>query len=338
MWLMIGDLHLTDHARDSYRFNIFDWIKKQQANEPVAATFLAGDITDSKDRHSATLVNQIVAGLIKLKPPVYICMGNHDYRDNKSPFFKFLSHIEGLHFITEPTIVHHGKRMAIIPHVRKQDEFDEAVFDCQKHNPSSFLVHQTFEGAIAESGVRLNGLSASLIESCKPELGVYAGDVHKPQTQGQVTYIGCPYQVRFGDDFDPRCIHVTKSGVESYPWFEAPRKWALKVRDADNILNNKHLAGGDQVKLTVEVTREEAVEWKAIRQRILDACKAMDVNVYGVKLEVKTNERTNRVHHKAGSSSIGETFQSFCKSESVNSRTRKAGERIIDVDRNNHQM
>lgn len=267
-----------------------------------------------------------------MKPPVYICMGNHDYRDNKNPFFKFLSHIEGLHFITEPTVVRHGKRMAIIPHYRKQDEFDEAVFACQKHAPSSFLVHQTFEGAIAESGVRLNGLSASLIESCKPELGVYAGDVHKPQTQGLTTYIGCPYQVRFGDDFEPRCIHVSKSGVESYPWFEAPRKWALKVRDADNILNNKHLVDGDQVKLIVEVTREEAVEWKAIRQRILDACKEMCLDVYGVKLEVKTNERANRVRSEGVSNTAEDTLQQFCKAEGITGRVRKTAEGIINGD------
>lgn len=332
MWLLIGDLHLTDHAKDSYRFKIFDWIKKQQATTPVAATFLAGDITDSKDRHSATLVNQIVSGLIKLKPPIYICMGNHDYRDNKNPFFKFLSHIEGLHFITEPTIVFHGKCMAIIPHCRKQDAFDDAIHTCQTKAPASFLVHQTFDGAIAESGVRLSGLSASLVESCKPELGVYAGDVHRPQTQGVITYIGCPYQVRFGDDFEPRCIHVNKNGVESYPWFEAPRKWALTVRDADNIFNNKYLIAGDQIKLTIQVAREEAVEWKAIKQRILDACKEIHLDVYGAKLEVKTNERTNRVHVEADNNNVGSTFQRFCKAEGISSRVKCTGESIINGD------
>lgn len=330
MWLLCGDLHLTDHAKDSYRFDIFDWIKKQQDKEPVAATFLAGDITDSKDRHSATLVNQIVNGLLKLKPPVYICMGNHDYRDNKNPFFKFLSHIEGLHFVTEPIIAYQGKRIAVIPHYRTQDEFDDAVHTCQARSPSSFLIHQTFEGAIAESGVRLSGLSASLIESCKPELRVYAGDVHKPQTQGLVTYIGCPYQVRFGDNFEPRCIYVSKTGVESYPWFEAPRKWALIVRDADNILKNKHLLEGDQVKLTVEVTREEAVEWKAIKKRILDACKEMKLDVYGAKMEVKTNERTNRIRVETDSNSVEDIYNRFCKAEGVSSRIKKIGEGIIN--------
>lgn len=331
MWGLIGDLHLTDRSQDDYRFGVFDWIKRRQEKHPVAATFLAGDITDAKDRHSATLVNKIVAGLLKLKPPVYIDMGNHDYRDSKNPFFKFLGHINGIHFVTEPWVVSEGKRMAIIPHYRTQDEFNDAVHNCQASAPDSFLVHQTFEGAIAESGVRLSGLSASLIESCKPPLGVYAGDVHRPQTQGQVTYIGCPYQVRFGDDFEPRMIWVSKDGTEAYPWFQAPRKWSLTIRDAVDLSKRNDLLEGDQIKLLVEVTREETVEWKAIRQRILDTCREMKLDVYGVKLEVKTNERTNRIHADSDQSNP-DTLEQFCKAENISKRIKTIGRKIINGD------
>jgi len=334
MWLLVGDLHLTDRGQDAYRFNIFDWIKRQQKKNPVAATFLAGDVTDSKDRHSATLVNQIVTGLTQLKPPVYIDMGNHDYRDNKNPFFKFLSHIEGLHFVTKPTVIKAEKRMAIIPHYRVQDEFDAAVHRCLGDDPDSFLVHQTFEGAIAESGVRLSGLSASLIESAKPELGVYAGDVHRPQTQGLVTYIGCPYQVRFGDDFEPRCIHVSQNGTEAYPWMDAPRKWSLKIRDADNLLNNKHLMEGDQVKLVIEVTREEAVEWKQIRQRVLDACKELKLDVYGAKMEMKTNEVKKRSMASNTGNDPAAVFDQFSNAENLSRNIRDAGKGIINGNKN----
>ena len=273
MWFIIGDLHLTDRAQDAYRFGIFEWIRKRQVKTQPAATFLLGDLTDSKDRHSATLVNQIVSGLVSLKPPVYILKGNHDYTDPKNPFFKFLNHIEGLRFVTEPTVIKAGKSLAMIPHYRSQNDFDDAVRLCASNDPSTYLAHNTFEGALAESGVRLSGLSASLIESFKPPLGVYAGDVHRPQTQGIVTYVGCPYHVRFGDDFEPRCIEVSKSGDESYPYFDAPRKWSLKVRGPENIINNPDLMEGDQVKLTIELAREESVEWKRIKQDLLAACK-----------------------------------------------------------------
>lgn len=336
MWLIIGDTHFTDNARDSHRFGIFNWIKKRQAKTNPAATFLAGDLTDNKDRHSATLVNKIVDGLTSLKPPVYILRGNHDYsRDQENPFFKFLSHIDGIHFITKPTVIKAGKRMALIPHYRTQDEFTAGVELCCADRPDSFLCHQTFDGAIAESGVRLTGLSASPIESFGPPLGVYAGDVHRPQTQGLVTYIGCPYQVRFGDDFEPRCIEVSPDGTEAYPWFDAPRKWSLAVRDAANILNNKDLYEGDQVKLTISVAREEAIEWQKIRAGCLAACKERGLEVHGVKLEINTVKRRERakLDDSNGSGAAG-TFDQFCKSENVASGIKKIGKEILDGNEN----
>jgi len=334
MWLIIGDLHLTDRPQDAYRFGIFDWIKKQQAKDKPAATFLLGDITDSKDRHSATLVNQIVSGLVSLKPPVYVLKGNHDYSDPKNPFFKFLNHIDGLKFVIKPTVIKAIKPVALIPHYRSQDDFDNAVRSTSGNGvPACFLVHQTFEGAIAESGVRLSGLSASLIESMKPPLGVYAGDVHKPQTQGLVTYVGCPYHVRFGDDFEPRCIEISQSGVEAYPWFDAPRKWSLTVRGPENILNNKNLLEGDQVKLTIELAREESVEWQQVKQEVLAACKKLKLEVYGARVEVRTVARHDRIKvDKVGTPS--ETLDTFCRAEKVASQVKKTGMEILGGDKN----
>jgi predicted phosphodiesterase len=335
MWLLIGDTHFTDNARDSSRFGIFDWIKKRQAKTKPLATFFAGDLADAKDRHSATLVNKIVAGLTSLKPPVYIVMGNHDYRDAKNPFFKFLSHIDGIHFVTEPTVVKAGKRMALIPHYRTQDEFTAGVKLACADRPDSFLCHQTFDGAIAETGVRLSGLSASPIESFDPPLGVYAGDVHRPQTQGLVTYIGCPYQVRFGDNFEPRCIEVSPDGTEAYPWFDAPRKWSLTVRDAANLTSNKELVEGDQVKLTINLAREEAVEWQRIRKEVLSACKELRLEVHGVKLEISTATRRKRLKldEQHESNSVG-TFDQFCKAENVAGSIKKVGKGILDGNKN----
>lgn len=326
MWLFIGDLHLTDNSRDEYRWGIFNWIKKQQDEYKPAATFLAGDITDSKDRHSATLVNRIVSGLTLLKPPVYIAMGNHDYRDPKNPFFKFLNHIDGIKFITKPEVVH---GVGVLPHVRTQNEFDAMARNCAGLKPTGFLCHQTFEGAIAESGVRLSGLSASLIESVNAPMGVYAGDVHRPQTQGQVTYIGCPYNVRFGDNFEPRCIHVDQKGIESYPWFDAPRKWSLTVRGPENLFSNKELVGGDQVKLTIELPREEAVEWKQVKADVLEACKELMLEVHGTKIEVKTTKRRERIKVQEGAGTL-QVFEQFCKAENVAANIAKKGKSILN--------
>jgi len=330
MWFLCGDLHLTDRAQDAYRFGIFDWIRRQQEKHPVAATFLAGDITDQKDRHSATLVNKIVSGLLKLQPPVYIVMGNHDYRNPKNPFFKFLNHIEGIKFITSPHLVNFKTPIALIPHYRTQAEFNQAIKSVTwNQNPAAFLVHQTFDGAIAESGVRLSGLSASLVESFKPPLGVYAGDVHRPQSQGQVTYLGCPYHIRFGDDFTPRVLWVAKNGQVVNRCFSAPYKWTLTVHDADDVLNNNQLREGDQVKLTIQITREEAIDWKRIKQGVLDACKELKLEVFGAKVEVQTIQSI-RLHLNEKRMEHVQILEQFCKAEKLPDTIKKTGKEILD--------
>ena len=328
MFLLVGDLHLTDRPSDSYRFKIFNWIAKQQKKYDVTGTYLLGDLTDQKDRHSATLVNKIVSGLVSLQPPVFIVRGNHDYKaDQSNPFFDFLNHIDGLTFATEPMVVQQS--VALIPHYRSQDEFDAAIRGTAGHGPSCYLVHQTFEGAIAESGVRLNGLSASPIESLKPRLGVYAGDVHRPQTQGIVTYVGCPYQVRFGDAFNPRALLLgIQGGKTKELYFDAPFKWSLCVRNASNLFNNPDLAANDQVKITIQLAREETVEWKQIKQGVLDACKELKLEVHGVKMEVKTVTPKKRIAVQAAASKA-EILKQFCKAENVASDFRKAGARML---------
>jgi hypothetical protein len=328
--IFCGDTHFTDNARDAYRFGLFPWLREQQKKWDPAVTFLAGDITDAKDRHSASLVNKIVEGLLLLKPPVYICMGNHDYRDPNNPFFKFLNHIDGIRFITEPCVTEHGN-IAIIPHYRTQADFDAAVRHTAGCNPSGFLIHQTFDGAIAETGARLSGLSASLIESVKAPLGVYAGDVHRPQRSGKVTYIGCPYHVRFGDNFSPRVIK--RDGTFANLTFPAPFKWALTIRDEQNILTNKELCRFDQVKLTVELTREEVVDWKGIKKRIVAACRERELEIHGVKLEVSNSAPRERIKSVEGQTSK-ETYLEFCRNENIGSDIKKAGLKLLQENGN----
>src|ERR1700692_2701397 len=276
-WLITSDLHLTDRPRDSYRFGIFPWIARMQRLYDTTATFILGDLTDQKDKHSSALVNRLVDEITGLQPPVYILKGNHDFIDPANPFFKFLSCVEGLHFVTDPTWLEEHK-VALIPHQPDQATFDAACGIIQP-DAKAVMCHQTFDGAISEaSGARLAGLGASLIG--QKGARVLAGDIHKPQYCGVVSYVGSPYHVRFGDDYTPRVLLI-KDGKEQNLYFDAPRKWSLMVRDEDDILHNENLRSGDQAKITIEMTREEVVEHGAHKKRVLDACKEVGLEVYG---------------------------------------------------------
>lgn len=327
MWLQVGDLHLTDKARDEYRFGIFDWIRQQQTKRDVAATFLAGDLTESKDRHSATLVNKIVTGLTSLKPPIYICMGNHDYRSSTSPFFGFLNYIKGIDFVTVPKTANCIRNIAIIPHCHEEAHFLDSFKHTVSKDVHGALVHQTFNGAMAETGTRLNGFSASLIESAGLPLGVYAGDVHRPQRHGKVTYIGAPYHVRFGDDYNPRCIWVDKDGKNHNLYFDAPFKWSLKINGEYDLEDHGRLAAGDQIKLTVNLNKEELVDWKSIKANILNTCRTMKLEVYSINVEVETSNLTKKL--KATGQDHERIFNEFCQIENVAKNIQSIGTKFI---------
>jgi hypothetical protein len=289
-----------------------------------------GDLCDKKDFHSATLVNKLVDALMVLEPPVYIIKGNHDYTDPTNPFFGFLNFMEGIKFVSHPLFVTHaGTGVAIMPHTPSEEAFDANCRGFARHRPDLFLCHQTFDGAIAESGARLAGFSQAPISFLKPRLGAYAGDVHRPQRSNDVVYVGAPYHIKFGDNFTPRSIYLNESGNPTDLYFDTLRKWALSVRDADEILGNKELLPGDQVKLTVELAREEAVDWKAHKAKVIEALKRKEVQIFGIDLKVNTSTPKKQIISGAASRDHGDVLAAFCRAENVASQTKQAGEKIL---------
>lgn len=320
-WLLTADIHLSGREQDKYRFGLFKWLRKQQKEYDVTATYILGDVTQEKDNHSSYLVNRTIEEIRGLRPPLYIVRGNHDGIDPNNPFFKFLNHMEGIHFAVTPSFV---DGVALLPHCRTQAQLDEA---CKQFpdKPLAVMAHQTFEGAIAETGARLSGLRASPIEALRPG-AVYAGDVHRPQNCGPVTYVGAPYQVRFGDDYEPRVLLV-EDGGELDLHYTCLRKWALTITNSVDLTSNINLAEGDQVKITVVLKPEEIVHWIDLKQRILAECKEMKLEVHGIKLQ-STQEAV--VAPKRAGLSKSAIFKQFCVQENVPVAIAATGEVLLN--------
>ncbi len=321
--LITSDIHLTDDQKDSYRFGLFPWLVKQQEKYKTDALYILGDCTQKKDYHSSTLVNKTVEGLKLLKPPIFILRGNHDGHDPTTPYFKFLNSIEGITFCVEPRLIK-DHQVLMIPHQTSQAAFDKA-YELLPNGLWGIMCHQTFDGAIAETGSRLTGLRASLISRIKPRFA-YAGDVHKPQVSPPVTYVGAPYHVRHGDQFTPRVL-LLKDGKEIDLHFPAPKKLSLKIRDLSEF---PKLSKGDQVKVTLELTRSEAVEWVNHKKSILDHCKQHGIEVYGTECKVAEGTKHEREVETSNTKSNLDYFQTFCITEQVPMNKKQVGEKILE--------
>lgn len=327
-WLITSDLHLSDRPRDEYRFGIFQWLRKQQEKHAVTGTFILGDLTDLKDRHSAALVNRLVNELSKLHRPIYIPKGNHDFVDPANPYFKFLNELPGIMFISDPTYIAHDG-YAFIPHQGTQKALDDACREVVSPQTRAIFLHNTFEGALSEGGTRLSGLRWPLAASNgRAARGVWSGDVHRPQRHDNgVTYVGAPYAVRFGDNFNPRVLLVN-DGVETDLHFPAPRKWTISI-DAIGWINEGILKPGDQVKVELVLLREDVHNWGRCKAEIVARFKNLGVEVHGFKLTVPPTVLTERTKLSPQAKTYDEIVMAFGKAEAVTNGLLQVGRELV---------
>ena len=295
--LITSDLHLTSNKADEYRWGLFPWIHRLVNEHKVESVFILGDLTDLKDNHSAKLVNRIVDELqhlaFCLDGDLLVLKGNHDFIDPACPFFKFLdiSDTGTLDFIVSPrdcysALLGHFK---FLPFTRNPQE-DWKALDLSKYD--WLFMHETMNGSIASSGIRLPGLDAKLLKKiCAPD-NIISGDIHVPQKVGNVEYVGSPYRIRFGDEFEPRCLLITESGVESlYP--RLMKKHLVVVKDPEELEGfleeNDEYCEGDQMKVRLLLSKASYVHWSEYKKEVIDLLKAYGIEPGGIELHKQKN-------------------------------------------------
>lgn len=287
--LLCSDLHLTANPRDEYRWGLFPWLMQQVQKHQLKTVAILGDLTDSKDYHSAELVNRVVTNVARLAQvgvKVLILMGNHDYLRKGHAFFQFLSEVPNVTFITQQLDTSaDGAACLWLPH-SKDPANEWAGFDFSHY--THVFMHQTIGGSLSSNGQTMRGdlLPVDLMRAAGK---VWSGDIHVPQQLGLVEYVGSPYHVHFGDAFRPRCVVMEDERTWTDVRFRTLSRVTLDVTREQDFGN---LRAGDQVKLRVHLQRDELHHWQAIRRAMLAELEAREVQVHGVQLIApKSRER-----------------------------------------------
>jgi DNA repair exonuclease SbcCD nuclease subunit len=288
--LITSDLHFTDNPRDEYRWALWPWMRKQQWDELI----LLGDLTDAKDRHSERLVNRIVEEVreTSISRRLILLRGNHDFIDEKNPFFRFLSVLPNVQYVNSPQEIRLKAGLGLFlpcmktgfPHI----------------NPGPYtwvFTHQTFDGSKAENGTRLTGVDPSLIH---PDVQVISGDVHVPQTvHGNITYTGSPYRIKFGDTFKPRLLRLEKDKRMNVYFPGVTRELLTIGADCDIAGSGATLKRGDQVKVRVQLKRVDYPRWPEIRRAVKTAVEERGWQLCGLELtEIKTKVKQIEITEK----------------------------------------
>jgi len=281
--VLVSDLHLTSLVRDEYRWNLFPWLKKLIDRESVSRVWIVGDLTDAKDYHPSSLVNRVVKELTDLASycdELIVLKGNHDGVDENLPYFAFLNAIPKLRFIVKPTVLRE-EGILLLPHTKTPEEdWKERDISRAKY----ILIHATVTGCISESGQQLEGVSRGWFMNTAAK--IYAGDIHVPQTVGQVEYVGAPYHVRFGDKFEPRVVYIDEKGKAQSIKTENVRRHTLTISSPDALdAAAKGARIGDQVKVRIKLARSDYSNWHQYKKEVTAFCKEMGFQLVAIDLE-----------------------------------------------------
>lgn len=320
--LVTGDWHLNSNPRDEYRHQFQRKLRGLVEEHQAGTVVMLGDLTEAKEGHNAHLVNRIMNQLTLLAKlsRVVILKGNHDYIDPACPFFGFLRHIPNIEWVGKPAVLKiDGELYTFLPHT------DDYKSDW---HPSFFkgktvFAHATFKGAVSESGRELNGIPHNAIVKGLP---VIAGDVHVPQTIGNITYVGSPYTIKFGDSFSPRVLIIKKGKVSSV-LCGGPQKRKIvvaSVGEAKRLLD-KHPKDIMKVEIAWDGGKMEG--WKSARRELMEWAADRGLQLHGVTAVVDAPERAKK--YKAGTAQRDdEIISAYCRANDVNPVLEKVGQKL----------
>lgn len=243
MFLLVTDLHLDSNPANEYRWQVFDWIKLALSQHEISHTFCLGDIVDRKDRFPGAFINRLLFDLKRISP-IDVMQGNHDMTLHPPAFFSFVNEeflSSRINYITKPT--EFNSKLLLLPFSPKPKT------EWQSINLRSYkcvFMHATVTGATENNQIFENPTFPMLPGDVK----FYSGDIHTAQVVRNVTYVGCPHPIKFGDRFPCRMLVIDENTFEIVHEIitSPPRRLMLDVKSIDDLLKIK-VVDGDQAKI-----------------------------------------------------------------------------------------
>lgn len=321
--IVTADWHLSDNPRDSYRLAFLPWLKDQLIRKQVLDLVILGDLTEEKDRHSAVLTNLVVLNLNELAgvASVTILRGNHDATDPDVPFYGFVDVIPRVRWINSPTkITLDGQKCLFLPWTPNyQRDWANLNFT----TPQWIFAHNTFDGA--RSGTILKGISPAVFPA---KANVIAGDIHIPQTFGPITYVGAPYHVDFGDDYEARVLLLDGQNMSSIPVNGLAQKRLVTVRSLDD-LNRIKLKKNDIVTVRVDVSRQQHTGWADMVARVREWGQEQGVTVHTVQPNLTDKAAPAEARPQLNQRTDAELLTEYAKRRNIDAATLKSGLELL---------
>tara|TARA_R100001143_G_C3356875_1_gene132980 strand:- start:1668 stop:2753 length:1086 start_codon:yes stop_codon:yes gene_type:complete len=357
-FLLVADAHWTDDPREAGRFELFKALVRICKNEKVDRVLFLGDITDKKDRHSGRFINQLIKNFRYLydnvmpQTEIEVLIGNHDFTDPENPTFLLLEEL-GIRVFVRPELVTLKDVTAAYMPFTRDPVIDWAVYEQGLSAADVIFIHQPLEGAKSENGMVLeHGLHPNYFDIYAKGTPVFAGDVHVRQKCGPVQYIGAPYKIHFGDEYEG---HVSIYDTETKK--EHPLKLHLGIPEKRLVtLAYSHEAGmddislfedyegtkslspdsqlaklkkGDLLKVRIVIMRNELEHWDDCEERVRRACEHHEFELCGIELDVRVDGDSDDDLAGLAHETDENVLKRFCEKEELSVDVLDAGLSII---------
>ena len=151
-----------------------------------------------------------------------------------------------------------------------------------------------------------------------------------PQTIGNVTYVGSPYPIYFGDNFIPRVI-MDNDGELSDLYYPCVKRAHIRINHPEELLNQELLAK-DQLKVTLHLHPSEIHKWPEFKKEIKKICVDSDFVLCGVEMK-KINSIVKEGINKEAETIVTETKEEilnrFISKEKLNDRYMNVAKEFI---------
>jgi hypothetical protein len=326
--LVTSDWQLADGERDRYRLDMLEHYMKPLISkyQPDQFIFL-GDLTEAKDNHPASLVNEIVEFFDEVGKccEVIFLQGNHDFLHKANPFFKFLQGIGAVEWIDTPTV---KDNCLYLPHTRDYKKDWKGV---HLEGYDFIFAHNIFTGVMA-NGRKLSGIPTDIFPN---SAFVISGDVHEPQSFGVVTYVGSPVLCDFGDHYQPRVLLLDGTKVKSIKVHGRQKR--LINCSVDRYCGARELNydldanANDIVKIQVHMEMEDVAQWAEIRTEVEQWAVKNNFVVNTIQPIVAYVQGERQQIVDSGKKSDAEYVDAFVKRNGADDRTARIGREIIET-------
>lgn len=317
MILVTSDPHFSANPRDAYRFVFLTEILPRLLKEyNVETLYLLGDLCEQKDEHSAVLVNAVTDGLRLLSNLVEIVylMGNHDFQQSGHPFFKYIRHF-GIRYVTKPTKI--GPHL-FLPHTRTPEKDWKDL-----PNAKMIFTHVAFKGVKADSGYELDGIDPALL----PDVPIISGDIHRAQSFDNITYVGAPYSVDFGDQTDGRVLLLENNKTESV-FVGGPQKRVVRFLPTKSKWDGDFYPG-DVVRVEVPLKSDEYARWGEIKASIQKWAVKNELYLDTVIADIKKVQRPAKEIKRSAPMHDEQVIDSYGKIHNIDAKTIAVGKEFL---------